>query len=1438
VSTSESPHSPSVSRKNPERFNVSRINILGQRIGQLRALTLYVAEKPYSFLVDPGAVISIVKEDVIQCDNWRTDFDWHDDQVIGITGHAIKFNQKATIPFSFTPSSQSDVDHVCFVCNDDVQIPPGVNGLLGVDFFDRCGASLDFKLNVIRIEGYEFPLVYVAHSGQQLYAGPKDRDTPRELPVREKLPVKESTRTSSIPVREIDTRLPDRERTSSIPERRVVSSFRAAPLTVRKSVRFDEPVEDVQRSRERPERTIEVHDISRNVAALVRAKNQERNRLVYASSKEGNESSDRCNVQIPVSRGSRGSKGTASDKCFVRTMSSVTIPPYSELLCAGLQDFVTLGDRLIEPEEVKVHGISVARVVVRSRESREVQMKLKNASGVALSIQKNTILGISEPLVDSQKCEGKMIGGVGYAIDKSIPGEFESYFQLDHLTEELKRETLDLLREYIDIFMLPGTKLGCTSKVKHSIDVKGHPPIAVYPFRVPHGQKKIMKEMIDKLLADDIIEHSSSPWSAPVILISKAGNATGVEGVRLVVDFRKLNAVTKRDYYPIPNLQEVLDKLGQNSLFSTLDFASGYHQIALASEEDREKTGFATMGEHYMYKRLPFGLHNAVSTWMRLANNLLTGLTDNVSVYLDDVICFSSGHHSKHYTVLRNVFDRIREANLKLKPSKCHFLVTETKYLGYVINQNGVKPDAKLLETIRNFPAPKNVKEIKTFIGLIIFYSKFIANCSNLTAPINRLTRKDTPFVWSDECQTNFEILRSALTSDSLLCYPNFDKPFILATDASNMALGAVLSQEINGEVRPISYASRALNKHEVNYSTTELECLALVWATKFYRCYLYNSKHPWIAITDHASLQWLKNLKDPTSKLSRWALTLSAYDYVIQHRPGRLHANADAMSRIPQLAASAQYLPVWDRDRIKSEQMSDAVLKPIITSLLDDSQEGDGFSLDDDGLLYKMRSSTHGSDPLVLVVPNSMRNKVMTTYHSLPMAGHQGYAKTLELIRSMFFWSKMSRDIKTFCEQCMSCQLHKKSPHVRKAPLERIPIPPFPFAQVSCDVVGPITPSSKGYRYILTFQDTLSRYIEIFPIRDQKATTIAKKLVTGVIVRHGAPRVLLSDMGSSLLSQVMKETCSLLKIKKIQTTPYYPQANGKIERMHRSLKQILSHFISADYRDWPEWLPYIRMAYHSTIHAALKGYTPNQLVFGREIEFPFDTTVAAKRARYDLDTNYAEEVAERLRQTFEIVRKNLLETGERQKKQFDKKTSPVTFKAGAMVLMDNPVCKPGLSRKLRQKYTGPYEIVEARGPVTFKIKDVKTRKELLIHANRLKHCKMAVGEQEVDVGDDSDSASDSVSGLATQTQACNFPKIPAQSRPNHGIVNTDLCNIDLEFLDLPEIDNMTDMPDQPVEPRYRLRSAAGVEDLPWIFQKPSKKPSKSKDTTYRDASQ
>ena len=601
----------------------------------------------------------------------------------------------------------------------------------------------------------------------------------------------------------------------------------------------------------------------------------------------------------------------------VRLVHSTTIPSMKgRVVEAQLEnsDSFRGSELLFQPEHKVLDGLGVwtQESLITVQPDGRAFIPLQNFQGTSIKLDEGVHLGVAslcdiprqdEPVKVTEPKQGN--GALLRSTCASVKALINTPERYERLRSVLDfPDTLDayqienfkqLLMKSTDVFALNDSELGCTDVVSHNIDTGDKLPVKQPPYRAPMIYREKIAEMVMEMQERGIVQPSMSPWASPVILVPKKDGS-----LRFCVDFRKLNALTKKDVYPLPRVDDILDTLGDAKYFSTLDLASGYWKIPLDAES-RPKTAFTTHQGLFEFVRMPFGLCNAPATFQRAMQSVLAGLEwRDCFVYIDDILVVSRTFE-EHLRHLEQIFDRLRNANLRLKPKKCSFLCNKVTYLGHVISVEGVCPDPEKTEKVRSFPVPRDVTQVRQFIGLASYYRRFVPKFAQIASPLHALLKKDNTFQWSVECSSAFQQLKDLLTSSPVLVFPKFGPgcEFILETDASYVGLGAVLSQQQeDGSVHPIAYASRSLDQHERNYGVTELETLGLVWAVRYFRSYILG--HRTIVYTDHSACLSLLNHPRPSGKLARWAMTIQEMDLIIKHRSGKSNTNADALSRNP----------------------------------------------------------------------------------------------------------------------------------------------------------------------------------------------------------------------------------------------------------------------------------------------------------------------------------------------------------------------------------------------------------------------------------------------------------------------------------------------------------------------------------------------------------
>ena len=932
-----------------------------------------------------------------------------------------------------------------------------------------------------------------------------------------------------------------------------------------------------------------------------------------------------------------------------------------------------------------------------------------------------------------------------------------------------KKQIANLLGKYGDIFSKDEHDLGRTGIIKHKISVDNTRPIRQAMRRVPVHMQDEVDRQLDLMLEHDIIQPSTSPWASAIVLVKKKDGSR-----RFCIDYRRLNDVTVKDAYPLPRIDESLDQLAGAKWFSCLDLSAGYWQVEV-DPDDRQKTAFITRRGLYEFNVMPFGLCNAPATFERLMELVLSGLHWQIClIYLDDIIIFGKTF-AEMIQNLDTVLARFAQAGLKLKSQKCQLFKREVDFLGHVINEHGIHTNPQKIECVKTWPTPKNITELRSFLGLCSYYRRFIANYSHVAKPLTRLTEKDQRFNWTSECSEAFDKLKHMLVTAPILAHPDFTKPFILDTDASNHAIGAVLSQKTGNEERVIAYASRTLSKSERKYCVTRKELLALVYFVKYFRHYLYGRK--FTARTDHASLRWLMNFKNPEGQVARWLEVLSTFSMAIEHRPGRLHGNADGMSRKPctvttsnsessqdntkDLDPSCMHVGSEDTDESRSEfddlkslQADDDELavvrswvqankRPEFAVIAAESyilkslwNQFPCLELHDD--LLVRRQENLDEDNVVtfqVIVPKKARRSILYACHDMKTSGHLGVTKTVSKIKQKFYWPGLQSDVRSYIAGCDACSKRKGPIPSKRAPMQ-IVRSGFPMERIAIDILGELPETPRGNKYIVVIGDYFTKWTEALPIPNMEACTVAKVLVENVLCRFGIPQVIHSDQGRQFESNLFQEMCKLLGIHKTRTTPYHPQSDGMVERFNRTLAAMLSAYVSENHRDWDEQLPYVTMAYRSTEHETT-GMSPNMLMFGREVSTPLDLVYELPNLSKPIPSNqWVWELRDRIERAHTLVRQYTQQAMHRQKRNRDSRMSFETFKIGDQVFVHFPVKKVGTSAKLTPFWRGPFKVTGKLSEVLYKVNCGRNNAEQIIHCDRIKLCRQQVLRGELEQPD------------------------------------------------------------------------------------------------------
>lgn len=844
-----------------------------------------------------------------------------------------------------------------------------------------------------------------------------------------------------------------------------------------------------------------------------------------------------------------------------------------------------------------------------------------------------------------------------------------------------------------------GNGIGRTDLIEHKIDTENHPPVCQrqYPFAPP-----IMRQLeaeIEDMLCKDIIEPSHSSWRSPVLLVKKASGEN-----RLCLDSRQLNKVTKKDSYPLPRVSVILDSLKNARYLSTIDLRSAFWQIPL-SAESKEKTAFGLAGKGlYQFKVMPFGLNNASQTQQRLMDRLFPPEHEGkIFAYLDDIVLCHSDF-DEHLSALRWVKNQLQGAGLTINTDKCDFARPSLKYLGYIVDKEGLRTDPDKINSILNYPRPETFTDLKRFIGLASWYRRFVENFAMVAAPLHELTKggkKGKRITWNNEAEMAFINLKTALTSTPVLTVPNFSYEFHVQCDASNRGTGAVLFQVINGIEKPIAYTSRKLSERESKYSASERELLSVLHAVEQFRPYIEGSHFK--VITDHSALQWLHKNKDPHGRLARWAMRLQQFDYEIVYRKGKQNIVPDALSR----ALSVDEIFVLEM----KEEHKDEWYKTQERMVLDGTHSED-WQVSQDRLwkYLKLKQFPDEKCSWKLVIPEALRSQVLRECHDDPVSGHLGIKKTVNRVRQCYYWPTLIGDVKRHVRKCETCARHKSSQLPPCGLMGRHREVTEPFQIVSMDLMGPFPRSKHGNTMLLVVACWFSKFSLLFPLRNGKTSNITKILEEQVILLYGSPGVIICDNGKQFTSNQFKELAVNYGID-VWYTPYYHAQSNPTERVNKVIGSAIASYVKDNHKEWDKYIPHIGHALRTAVHE-VTGKTPSYLFFGRESSIQGQKCGNVQSG--DPIIFNRDKVEQNIRtrnEIYEDVQNRLRKAHEYNSKQYNKRRRTCEYHEGDMVwkrtkLLSNAA--KGFMSKLSPKYdkaviaekisTDVYRLVSLRG--------------------------------------------------------------------------------------------------------------------------------------------
>lgn len=894
--------------------------------------------------------------------------------------------------------------------------------------------------------------------------------------------------------------------------------------------------------------------------------------------------------------------------------------------------------------------------------------------------------------------------------------------KLDDIPEKYRSQYRDLLLKYHEAISQHKFDLGRTETLMHEISLKTDEPVYVKQFKIPDAHRAEVEKHVAEWLKLGVVQPCRSKYNSPLFVVMKKNG-----GVRLVQDFRALNAQTHLDKYSMKDVSECISDIGKagSSIFTAIDLTAGFWQMLL-HPRSRPYTAFTLPGQgQFQWVTSPMGLLGSPSSFQRLMETVMHKI-NNVLVYIDDLLLHTHTHE-EHLKVFEEVLQRLVQHGIKLNLEKCIFGSKEVSYLGFKLTPQGILPGTDKLKAVAKALPPASVKEVRQFLGLCNFFRNHVKNFAQISAPLVEMVKKECKWKGGplpEPALKAFRELQSYLCSEPIVDYPRRDRAYALITDASlgdehkAGGLGAILAQiDKKGNFYVIAYASRGLQAHEKNYSAFLLEMAASLWGMDHFETYL-RGRH-FTLFTDHRPLEKLGKVHNKT--LNRLQEAMNQFDFDIIYKKGS-EMPADFLSR--NVVASINLT----NQQLIQQQDDDPFIRPIKNYLLNRTLPSDPqqntlvkrLAMDcfiEDQLVWRRIKRSYEPSKVVLLLPAALKSQVLQQAHGTLMAGHDGVLKTKERILSCYYWNGMDKDIEEFIKQCHKCQIRKPATLHSPALLTPLPQGTEPNQRIHADLFGPLRTSDSNKKYILALTDGFTKYVELVALENKEAATVGTAIFEKWFCRYGIPATIITDQGKEFCARLTEELFTKLGTLHTTTTPHHPQCNSQAEVANKTIAKYLASFVDDSTLDWEKYLAPLMFSYNTSFHRSIKT-TPFFLTHGIEPRQPGFPETDLRRKFYG--ENNTDELINRLKLAREVARYHNEEATQMAESYYNKHAEPHPFKIGQLVLL-NETYFLHKNTKLAPKWTGPHRILAFKGPNNAEILLAHNNKKLVVHTNRLK---------------------------------------------------------------------------------------------------------------------